>query len=170
MTNANYDRFFKFLGKLAYMYDNAGSSVTTQNQARYRTVEQAAKSDQEYVDLPEVDLLAGYVGSWKAAVSSGASQLQTLMVQIGQALVTSSDFTAAIITAGGLAALTNKSNAGVVITALAAEMTADSKTITTVGSTGLANFLNQVAGSTVATPQSGSPSYPDGTYVVLTIV
>lgn len=170
MTNANYDRFFKFLGKLAYMYDNAGASVTAQNNARYRTVEQVAKSDQEYIDLPEVDLLANYIASWKAAVAGGATQLQALMVTIGQALVTSTDFTGSIITAPGIAALTNSSSANNVITALAAEMTSDAKTITTVSTTGLANFLNKVATATIATPQSGAASYTDAVYVVVTIV
>lgn len=173
MTNANYDRFFKILGKLCTTYDNAGTSLTTQNLQRYRFVEQIAKSDQEVTDLAAIDLLTQYLPTWKAAVASGVTTLQSLMVQMAGALFTSSDFTAAIITVAGKAALTSTSSAPNVIAALAVEMAAaqDNKKLSTLAATGLVNFMNQVAGSAQAwnTIIDASADYKDSVYVIITI-
>jgi hypothetical protein len=51
-----------------------------------------------------------------------------------------------------------------------ADMVTNSKTLTTQASTGLVNFFESVWSPAGTFPQSGSPSYADSTYVVVTIV
>ncbi len=70
MTSGNYDRFFEILGKLCNVYDNAGSSVSTQNIQLYRTMEQASQSDQESNDLPQLTIIANNVNAWQSAIAS----------------------------------------------------------------------------------------------------
>ncbi len=117
-------------------------------------MEQASQSDQESNDLPQLTIIANNVNAWQSAIAGGASRLQSLMVQIGQQIVTNSDFTAAIITGPGVAALTDKSNAKTVLIALGVEMAAaqDNKKINTLTTSGLTNFLNKVAISGVIVP------------------
>ncbi len=73
-----------------------------------------------------------------------------------------------------VAALTDKSNAKTVLTALGVEMAAaqDNKKINTLTTSGLANFLNKVAGAIITwnTAAGGGADYQDSVYVVATIV
>src|SRR5579872_736427 len=98
MTNANYDRFFEILGKLAYVFDNSAGIVTAQQLTQYRTMEQATQSDQETTDLPEVAILAANFASWSAAIQAGPGTLQSIMESIATKILTSSDFIAALTT------------------------------------------------------------------------
>lgn len=169
MTNGNYDRFFKILGKLAYVFDNSGALITAQELTQYRTMEQAAKSDQESADLPEIEVLANQYSSWSSAISAGPGVLQTLMKSIATKILTSDDFINSLTTVPASSSINN------VLTALGAEMATgvDNKTLTTVSGVGLVHFFNQLLTSgsvTWHTAADGSASYKDSVYVVNTIV
>ncbi len=162
MTNANYTRFISAFGKLCYGYDQAAANVTTQQQTQYRSMEQFAKSNQEFTNLPEIGVLAANFSLWSAAIQQGPTSIQTLMISIAAKILQSTDFIAALVTVPANNSLAN------VMGAWNTDMTNDSKTLTTATTSGLANFLNQVTG-VVVTNTSGSPTYADGTYVILAI-
>ena len=170
MTNGNYDRFSKILGKLAYVFDNSAALVTAQQLTQYRTMEQVAKSDQESADLPEISIIAQYFSSWSSAIDAGPLTLQGLVKTIAIKILTSDDFISSLTTVPASSSINN------VLTALATEMGAgvDNKTFTNVSSTGLVHFLNQLltGGASVSwhTAVDGSADYKDSVYVVNAIV
>ncbi len=160
MTDADYLRHLKFLGKLCYGFDNSASSISALTTLQATTMDQVA--DAALSSLPEVRLLCDYMGIWTSKLSS-ADGIRQMMLDIAEALLTSADF---------IASLTNQpatNTIQAVLDAWKADFTANTKTLTTAGSTGLIHFLDQL-GDVAAWPSSGSPTYADGTYVVSAVV
>lgn len=166
MTSGNYQRKFKVLGKLAKLYDLAAADVTTLNLLLAVFADQVA--DGTATSLPDTLLFSTYIPQWSSAVSSGATALKSLAVSAASAHLISSDFTGDFVSNTPSSPITPAT----VITALIAELTTNSSTLTTLAATGLVNFLNVVYGSvqTFPTAADGSATYKDSVYVVATIV
>lgn len=160
MTNGDYARHLKFLGKLCYGFDNSAASISALTTLQATIMDQVA--DAALTSLPEVRLLCDYMGVWTSKLSSADGIRQT-MLDIATALLTSADFISGLTTTPATHDIQD------VLDAWKADFTANSKTLTTAGSTGLINFLDQL-GDVSAWPSSGSPSYADGTYVVSAVV
>ncbi len=160
MTDADYLRHIKFLGKLCYGFDNSAASISALTTLQATTMDQVA--DAALSSLPEVRLLCDYMGIWTSKLSS-ADGIRQMMLDIATALLTSADFIASLATAPA----TNTIQA--VLDAWKADFTLNSKTLTTAGSTGLIHFLGQL-GSVSAWPSASPGTHPDATYVVSAVV
>lgn len=162
MTNDNYARHLKVLGKLVFVYDTASAEATNHETYLATTFDQVATGSS--VDNDAVALLAGHIAAWRLAITEGATSIKARMKSIVDSYLRSSLFRSDFVTGAPTAAMT----AAQVAVLFDAEMTADSKTFTTAGATGLAHFFNTEYSTTM--PDAGSPTYADGTYCVSTVV
>ncbi|HEY3322074.1 MAG TPA: hypothetical protein VGP72_16525 [Planctomycetota bacterium] len=164
MTNGNWQKHLKNLGKFCFLNDNAAASVATLNQLRAATLDQL--SDDLITSLPLVDSFTSQQNAaFAQAIDSGPTALQNVAKNSAINYLTNAAF---------IADLTNKPanpvTAATAIAALVAEMTADVVTFTTKSGTGICNFLDMISGTTNAFPQASPGTYPDATYVVLTVL
>ena len=166
MTSGNYERHFKVLGKLAYMYDIAGSATSAENTVLATTADQIATGNP--IDNPSVLLFSSFTNSIQSTINSGPTVLQNLAKQIAGLYVQQSLFTS------GLTTVPSGNSPAAILTALATEMTSvDSVTLTTLASTGLVNFFDAVMGSAGSWNTTGAgtpPTYADATYCVSAVV
>jgi hypothetical protein len=163
MLDANYQKHLKILGKLCQMWDSASASSTAEQLLAARFFDQVATGEAgSWVNL---QLFAPYTGQIQSAILSGALAIKAMAEQLAGYYLVSAEFRGDLTNTP-----TSPTSAQSVLEALIAEMTADSKTLTTAAATGLVNFFETVWAPSGSFPQSGSPSYADGTYVVVTIV
>lgn len=164
MTNDNYIRHFKVLGKLAKLYDIAAADESDLETLLSTFVDQYATGT--VASLPAILIFPNHTVAWSQAISAGATALQTVAKNAASAYLIDDDFT------GDLTTTPAATTAAAVLTALATEMGAgvDNKTLTTKSSTGLVNFFDAILGSSGSWNTSGTPTYADGTYVVSTVV
>ena len=166
MTDANYIALSKVLGKLAYFFDQAGGGGAGLQQAFAAMYDQVAKPDTPANNEIVVDF-AGVAASLEAGINTGSAALQTTLVRAAQTFLVS-DLVRSYFVSHAPA---SNASAAQVITALILEMTADSKTFTTLASTGIVNFLQQILPA-AALPQAsdGSASYKDSVYAIVTVL
>jgi len=168
MTDANYIRHFKVLGKLAYLYDTAGSNATALQTLLAVFADQVA--DGTYLTVPAVKLFNNTITEWDAAIGTAGSltTLRSMAVNAGRAYITNATFTAGLTTTPASASVAD------VLAALQTEMGAgvDDKTLSTEAATGLVNFLDTLLGSegTWNTAEDASADYKDSVYVVAALV
>ena len=162
MTDGNYLILVKNVGKLAYIYDQAGSSQS----AILTTLAAAWKQMALGTVASWQDILAysTYASALNASLVNG--NLQAAIVNLAKQYLIDADVLSYFVH-NPLAA---GASVAQVVAALVSEMTTDSKTFTTDSSAGLVNFLEQVDAGASALPQSGSPTYADATYEVNTIL
>jgi len=67
MTNANYGKHLKNIGKLCYLYDQAAASTTAMNTLRATALDQAATG-------LSADLISRYQPHWESAISAGPKE------------------------------------------------------------------------------------------------
>jgi len=164
MTDANYIRHLKVLGKYCKIYDDADADATAQGVLIATTSDQIATG--LAIDTPAVAMHGPYISSLTAAVSSGPTALKALAVQLaGQYLSLNLFYTS-------LTTVPTSTTAVAALVALQTEMGAgvDNKTLTTEGSTGLVNFFDTILGSEGTWNTAGPGDYPDATYVVSAVV
>ena len=164
MTDANYILHFKTLGKYAYLYDTATADAAALNTALATTLDQVATGTTASADA-EASFCASR-GNLVGAIAAGATAIQAQAVTLGQNFVRTSQFIDTFATETP----TTGSTVAVIMTALAAEMTTDVKTLTTESATGLINFFEACSGNSPTWSESGTPDYADGTYVVSAVV
>jgi hypothetical protein len=166
MTDANYIRHFSALGKLCWLYDNASAQADDLNDWLAATYDQVATGTSE--SLPNVTLFASYNSRLANGISSGATALKATALALAREYVTRAEFTDDLTTQPA------SRTAALAMAALAADMGAgvDNKTLGTLAATGLANFLNVVAGAvqTWNTEADATADYRDAIYVVATVV
>lgn len=166
MTDANYIRHFKVLGKLAKLYDTAAADSTTLETLLTTFVDQYATGT--IASFPAVQLFPRYTTQWISAITAGPTALQSVAKNAAAAYLTSTDFT------NDLTTEPTANTALAVLVALATEMGAgvDNKTLTTKASTGLVNFFDAIRGTAGSwnTAADGSADYKDSVYVVSTVV
>lgn len=163
MTDADYLERLKILGKLCYIYDTAAASVTTMETAIARFFDQVATGEAA-TSWAALQVFNPYTAQFASAVASGPTALKAWAVQCAGYYLASAAFTAGLVTARA------SNTAAASLVAWIADMTDDSKTLTTAASTGLVHFFETNWSPTGDFPQSESPTYADGTYVVATIV
>ncbi len=166
MTDANYIALSKVLGKLAYFFDQAGAGSVSQEAAFAAMYDQVAKPDSAPNNEIVVDFAGAAQGLFNNIATGGATQ-QAALVAAGK------KYLASDLVIGSFVSHAPASNASAaqVIAALILEMTADSKTFTTLASTGIVNFLQQILPA-AALPQAsdGSASYKDSVYAIVTVL
>jgi len=164
MTDANYQRHLKALGKLCALFDAATASTAAANTLLATTADQFATG--LVVDNPAVELLAQNLNSLQAAINSGPVAIQTQCVNIA------ASYLGLPLFISGLTTVPATSSAAAVLTALAAEMTTDTKTLTTKSGTGLINFFDTIAGTAGAWNSAADnvADYKDSIYVVSAVV
>jgi hypothetical protein len=164
MTNANYQRHLKILGKLAYLFDAASSDVADMGALLAAFVDQYA--DATLSSLDAIRIFPNYTPRWQSAINVGPTALQALAKDAANAYLTDAAF---IDTLGAEPASTT---ALAVLTQFAADTVTDSKTLTTKASTGIVNFLDEVAGDDLGwnTAADESATYKDSVYCVASVV
>jgi len=164
MLDANYIRHFKVLGKLCKMYDEASTEVTAQTLRLARLEDQVATGAS--ASLPGTEVINAHYNALKAAITQGPTAMKTATVAAATSYLIGSDFRDDFVTETP----TSTSSANAVLTALAAEMVGDPKTLSTETTSGLVNFFDTIAGAELVWNDASSPDYPDSTYVVDAIV
>ena len=162
MTDANYLKHLKVLGKLCKLYDDAVASVAAQDTLRATTIDQASTGLS--ADLPASDIIAAVQSSWSAAILAGETALQALALSTARSYLLSSYFRSDLTNTPASVTIT------AVLDAWILDFTANSKTLTTESSACFINFFDALYGSETTFPGSGSPTYADGTYVVSAVV
>jgi hypothetical protein len=162
MQNADYTKHMKNLGKLIYGYDQGYDPTNVLAVNLARTADQWATGnveDQDYVNVysARVNGMTSKLYSYpEGCLSEARAYLQTPAFKATLTNIPANDTVQAIIDAW------------------VDDSVADSKTFTTKSTTGFINFMDQVYGSelsesTFPFPESGSPTYPDGTYCTNTV-
>ena len=170
MTNDNYIRHLKVLGKLVFVYDEASAQVDEHRDYLAVTCDQIATG--LAIDNDALTALAANLPSWNLAISSGPESLKVRMTTLLEAYIKTAMFCDTIVET----TVNANQSATVILQALAVEMDTDTKTLTEQSylDHGLAAFFESEYASqtTWETPfPIDSPgSYPDETYVVGTIV
>jgi hypothetical protein len=163
MTDANYIRHLKVLGKYCKLYDNATADITAQNLLLSTTCDQVATGLS--VDLPAVLLQAGISQQWSGNIVNGATALQSTAINAASQYLTLALFRDSMTTVP--ASVT----AAAVITAFVTELGETTTAwLSTETTSGLANFFDVISGAEQTWPGSGTNQYLDATYVVSTIV
>lgn len=166
MTGANYQKHFKVIGKLAKLYDDAGADNTALLALFATTYDQVATG--LAADLDALEILNQYTSRYRNAISNGAQALQTLAKNIATAYLQSDYFVDDLTTEPASRSI------AVVVAALATDMSAavDNVTLGTETTTGLVNFLDEVAGAeqTWNTEADATADYRDAIYVVSAVV
>jgi len=166
MTDGNYQALSKILGKLAYFFDQAGAGSVSQEAAFAAMFDQVAKPDTAANNEIVVDFAGAAQGLFNNIATGGATQ-QAALVAAGKKYLASDLVIGSFVTNVPAA----NASAAQVITALIAEMTTDTKTFTTLASTGIVNFLQQILPA-AALPQAAdiSASYKDSVYAIVTVL
>ena len=165
MTDANYIRHFKALGKFAAFFDEAVSAVSAEEILLANTADQIATGDPD--DNPSVILFAAFASSLQAAITSGPSGIQNLAKQVAGQYVQQALFTS------GLTTVPASASVAAIMTALATEMTdVDNKTLGTKTTTGLVNFFDAITGTSGSwnTESDTTADYKDSVYAISAIV
>ncbi len=167
MTDANYQKHLKVLGKLCKLWDDAGSDEDTQKELIARMFDQAATG--ELPSYPALLILNPYTAALDRSIVSGVVAQQATAKSMAEAYLKSSTFTDDLTTSvtGGVTGTT-------VLNALQTEMGAgeDNKTLTTSAATGFVNFFDTNWSPTGSwnTEADATADYKDSVYVVSTIV
>jgi hypothetical protein len=130
ISNDNYILIGKVLGKLAYIYDQANANQATVTTTNTHLYEQVA--DQGVWEFDGI--FAGFTGSINTVINSN-------LATISKTMATSYLLSATVKAYFGTDPGTTIQS---VTAALIAGMTADTKKLTTRGSTGISNFLRQL--------------------------
>ena len=163
MTDANYIRHAKALGKFAKLYDQATADIATLNTLLATTADQVATGTS--VDNPAVLMLAGYLPSLNNSIGNGPTAIQAQAIAIAKSYLALPLFT------GSMTTVPATTSAADVVAALVTELGLTTTAyFTTLTTTGIANFLNVVSGVLQTWPGSGSNQYLDSVYCVSTIV
>ena len=163
MTNDNWIRHLKVIGKLAFMHDTAGTNVTAENLAIATTADQIATA--LVIDNPTVELFGQNVASLLNAVTSGSSRIQEICVTLAAQYMALPLFTSSMTT------VSTSLSAADLVTALITEMGLTTTAwLTPTAATGIANFLNIVSGSVQTWPSSGTHQYEDSVYAISEVV
>ncbi len=166
MLDANYQRHFKVLGKLAYLYDYTGSETTELEDLLAITEDQRATGDE--ADNPFLVVMSGLPVEFNSAIVSGSAAHQTIAQRYAGIYLTNAAFTS------GLTTVPANSSVGGVLAALQTDMGAgvDNKTLGTKAATGLVNFFDSMlaAPGTWNTESDATADYRDAIYVIDTKV
>lgn len=166
MTDANYIRHFKVLGKLAKLYDDAGANDTAMRTLLATFVDQYAEGTS--ASLSAINIFPTYTRQWANAIGSSPASLQAIAVAAAGAYLISADFTADLTTTP------SATTPAAVLIALATDMGAgvDDKTLSTEATSGLVNFFDAVQGAegTWNTEDDATADYKDSVYVVSAVV
>ena len=162
MTDANYQKHLKLLGKLCLLYDDANTQQGNTSTLLENFVDQYADG----LKLASIKIFSTYQLQWLNALS-GNSALANIATAAAAAYLTDPTFTADLTTVP-----VNPQSVTSVLAALQTEMSAgvDNKTLSTLGSTGLVHFFNSFLPSPGTWNTSGTPSYADGTFVVSAVI
>ncbi len=161
MDSANYVKHLKVLGKLCYIWDNSDPALTTQQTNISRLMDQTATG--EAASLAATLLIGAFMPRLNDAITIG-STLRTAIEDATATYLTNALFTDDLTTDP------TAGTAKAVLEAWITDFGLDSKTLTTATTDGLVHFFEAVWSPTGSFPQSGSPTYADGTYVVQAIV
>jgi hypothetical protein len=172
MTSGDYQATWKDLGKLADLLNAINTAATATVAAATSAITklpnivlQAAKNADETINAKYTSTitpnLAGALQNVSTSTFSGP--LSQVINEAGLYL-TSSTVIARFVHS------TPAANLPAVLASLAAEMATDVVTLTTDAGAGLVNLLKTIGGSAQTWPQSGSPTYADGTYVTNTVL
>jgi len=155
ISNTNYDLLFKVIGKLAHIYDQTNAQQATTFTSTSYLLEQVA--DQSIWELDTIFASSTY--NMNSTVTSG--NLSTLAKTMATNYLLSKTVYAYFSVAPGTTIQS-------VVLALQAGLIADSKTLTTVSSTGIVNFLLLLnpAATTIPQAASSTASYDDSVYCV----
>ena len=166
MTSGNYQALFKVIGKLSYFYDEAAAGSTADELAFAALFAQISKPDTIANNEIVLDF-SSYASQINNYIYTGGAPLQTALVNAAKNYLTSTLVNSYFVHD---VPATN-ANAAAVVTALIAELTADSSTMTTLASTGMVNFLQQILPA-AALPQAAdaSATYKDSVYSVVTVL
>jgi hypothetical protein len=172
MTDGNYQKHCKVLGKYCRLYDTAGTNETAMKALEAITIDQVA--DGLAASLPACEALAGKLPAWKTAISAGPSALKAVAIQLAAQYLQLDLFCSTLV---GHAA-TAGSAVTTILTAFQDEMSAshDNKTLGTKTTSGLVNFFDAVAvdaggsAGTWNTESDATADYRDAIYVVDTAV
>lgn len=167
MTDAQYQKHFKVLGKLARLWDDGGLDVSTMQLLAARFLDQIATG--EAGSYATTLLLNPYTVNLDNSIKVGVNAVQSIAKQMSEAYLKSSIFIDDLATVPANATLPIK-----VLEALQTEMSAgvDNKTLTDLAATGFVNFFNSVWAPTLTwnTAADVTADYKDSVYVVTTIV
>lgn len=167
MTNSNYIRHFKNLGKLCYLYDQASANITAMQTLVSASYDQWA--DGTLVSYPVILLLNPYSDQLKSAITNGASALKSVAVTMaGQYLLNADflkDFEHSTPTATSVKAVLEA-----LITEMQAVAPGDNKALTTQSATGFVNFFETNWAPAGSFLQAAPGDYPDATYVVAAVI
>lgn len=167
MLPDNYGKHFKLLGKIARIYDLSASGSTTLKAAVDMMVEQFAGSGATGWD--PLKLACNSVDSFNLAFTVGSNAVEDACVALGRAYLLSDDFQDDLTTSPA-----DATSVAAVLTALQTDMGAgvDNKTLGTLATTGLVNFLNALGTGTGTwnTEADATADYRDAVYVVDTEV
>lgn len=174
MTDSDYQRFFKFFGKLCYSYDSV--STDTRGQQISRAWEQIAQTGYEFSNQPTQVTFAQYVAKWQGIIGAQNEALHDLLISAATAQLIDPKVACPceVMMLSTKSFDRDKTNVIVVIQAFIAELTADGKSLTPGSSVGLVNFFADVVAAKgpipVTFPTSVSPTFPDSTYVTFSVV
>jgi len=166
MTDANYQRHLKVLGKLARLFDTAGADDTAMKALLATFVDQYATGGA--ASLPAIEVFPTFTARWAAAITAGAAALKKVAQDAATAYLRSDDFV------NDMTVAPSNNTVAAVLAALQTQMNAanDNKKFTTKSSTGLVNFFDSLlaAPGTWNTIADASADYKDSVYVVDAIV
>jgi hypothetical protein len=158
MTNARYVLLFTALGRLARIYDATTQDLTALRMRKAQLLDAIATGQLDGSGDDFTDIIAGAIAGLNATVRNGPQATQTWVIIQARAILMSSDFRSWVSTPPS-------ANINACLTALAEQLAADGKTLTTLTNSGLVNFFAQLGTSSTTFPQSDTASYPDATYV-----
>ena len=167
MTSGNYQSLSKILGKLSYYFDQAGAGNTVLAQAFAALYDQVAKPDVPANNEIVIDM-AGSANQFNTYMNTGGASLQNAVVTATKNYLTSNLVYSYFVHDQPVG-----NSAAAVVTALIAEMTADSATFTTVPSpaTGMVNLLQQILpAATIPQAADASATYKDSVYSVVGVL
>lgn len=166
MTNGNYIRHFKVLGKLCKLYDDANANSTAEGELLATFADQY--SDGTEASLAAISLFPAYTSQWASSINNGASNLANIAINAAAAYLVNATFT------DDLTTTPTTGTAAASLVALATDMGAgvDNKTLGTKTTSGLVNFFDAIAGEsgTWNTESDATADYRDAVYVVSTVV
>lgn len=163
MTDPNYIKHFRNIGKFAFIWDYCNEWPTNQNLYLARLADQIATGEPE--DNALVSMIGLQFPGWLAAINIGPTTLQARIRQAFNAYLLNPAFQADIETE-----LTASGKADLVLIDFQNELIADTKTLSVKGTTGIVNFLEAMYAPIDPWPTDADPDYPDGTYVTATVL
>lgn len=181
MTDNQYKRRFRVLGKMAYLYDQVASLAPVAklklivasllDQATYGDDGEGGLSDEAVLaSLDYLNSLSGSINSLCAAIDSmGGTAVQSLVHSMTEAYVRTPAFYTGTdeVVAVPFATLPADTNSATsILEAFGVQMDADGVTVTENG--GIKNYVQTMWG--IELPSAAVPTYADETYYVGTIV